>query len=272
MIKKLLNTLLGIERTKDLKKNAEPDNVVDARNKLFNAVVEYFKQQFFGQKEFTDIILIWVSNNQPAYQNFIRDKTFEKNLRLKLENSELEAISKANIEFKTENPPQELGLFEIIEGVYIQLVASKQKEVPAKAKISIINNKGSLMKYEYTLDAAIQTEYNIGRGEGNYNHIVIKENDPMHNEINNCVSREHAKIVFVSGTGFCLELRNKITRTIINHNNQRIRKLETLGEKSLLQNNDVIELGDKNKPLLLKFKIVDVNTENKIQAAEVEEQ
>lgn len=255
MIKKLWNSILGIE-----------DNVVDKRNELLCAVSGYFKKQFFGQKNFTDTVLIWVSNCKPEYQNFVRDKVFEKDLRLKLENNELIAVSKANFEFKTENPPQESRVLEIIEGVYIQLIESKQKGVPSKAKISILNGKGSLMKYEYTLDAASQTEYNIGRGEGNYNHIVIKENDPIHNEINNCVSREHAKIVFVSGTGFCLELRNKITRTVINHNNQRKRKLETLGEKSLLQNNDVIELGDKDKPLLLKFKIIDMNTENKIQA------
>ena len=121
-----------------------------------------------------------------------------------------------------------------------------------KAKITISNGKGSLMQEEYILDAAKKTEYNIGRGEGNYNHIVIKENDPGHYETNSRISRDHAKIVFVAEKGFFLQSRNETNRTIINRNEQRFADLKDLNAKSLLRNDDEIELG---KSVCLRFQI-----------------
>jgi len=249
MLKKIKNWLLLQEETE---KNNNP---VDAQKKLRDAIMDYFRKHFSGQKTFT--VVLWIDNSKPIYQIYVLDEAFKYRLGAELESKNL----KVKFEFRTENPPQDSGFSEITEGVYIELKPQTSTEIHSKAKITVFNNKGSLMKYEYMLDGTKQTEYNIGRGENNYNHIVIRENDPVHHEINNCVSREHAKIVFIPEEGFCLKLRYIIDipvdgrctpRTIIHRNNQRYKKLETLDPEKL-KHNDEIELGDKDNPLFLKF-------------------
>jgi hypothetical protein len=256
MSNKILNWLLGRkEETKEIKPVTE-NNAVAGKQKLLDAICG-FCRQFFGKTEFTDTIVVWVANSQPLYQSSVRETNFETELRAELQNKQLMAVSKAKIEFKTENPPTELALKEIIDGVCIQLVARQkeekpQKEVFTKAKLSISAGKGLLAKNRYILDGEKQTEYNIGRGTDK-NHIVIKDKDPENNEINSSVSRVHAKIVFVAGKGFYLQSRNLSNRTIINRNNQRFHKFTDLVTPQLLQDNDEIELGES---VCLKFKIV----------------
>jgi len=251
MFKKIWNWLLGKPQTE---KTATHDNMVDAKKELRDAIVTFFSKNFFGQKTFTDTVVIWISNNQ-SKQSYVRDKKFENELRVELENRQLKAISKAEFVFKTENPPLKLELAKIAEDVYIQLVAASIKtpeEISTQAKITIVKGKGSLMKNKYILDAKKQTEYNIGSNLVKNNHIVINYNDLQHPENQN-VSRQHAKIVFVAGKGFHLQSRNENNRTIINRNNQRIADLTDLNKKKLLYNNDEIELG---KSVCLKFEIV----------------
>jgi hypothetical protein len=255
MLKKLLNSLIG---------KPETNNVVDAKKELRDAIVMYFNQKFLGQKIFTDTVVVWISDVQPEYQSYIRsgEIEFKNDLCTELDDRQLYAISKAKIVFKTENPPQEFT--KIADGVYIQLFAEnegirKLQEVCSKAKITIVKGKGSLMKGKYILDAEKQTEYNIGRGVENNNHIVIKDNDPANSEINNRVSRQHAKIVFVTGIGFCLQSRNETNRTIIKRNNQRIDDICDLFRKLPLQHNDEIELG---KSVCLRFEIIAENIED----------
>jgi hypothetical protein len=268
MFKKIWNWLLGKPETE---KNVAHSNVVDAKKEMNETIVKFFNQNFFGQKTFTDTVVIWVANSQPEKQSYVRDKEFETELCTELENRQLVAISKVQFLFKTENPPQELGLAEIAKGIYIQLLAvntqpiESPKEVCDKAKITIVTAKGSLMKNSYILDAEKQTEYNIGRGVENNNHIVIKEHDPANSEINSRVSRLHAKIVFIVGKGFCLQSRNEDNRTIINRNNLRITDLKDLNTKALLQTYDEIELG---KSVCLLFEHLTPEMENKIAEQE----
>jgi hypothetical protein len=241
-----------------LRKPVAHDNVVEAKKELRDAIVKYFDQKFFGQKTFTDTVVIWVSDSQQAKHSYVRDKEFETELRAELEDKELKAISKAKFVFRTAHPPQELEL--IAEGVYIQLIATGIKppqEIYTRAKITVVKGKGSLMENEYILDAQKQTEYNIGRGVENNNHLVIKENDPVNSELNNCVSRQHAKIVFVAEKGFCLQSRNENNRTIINRNNQRADDLKELNRIAILQDGDEIELG---KSVCLKFEVLKEKT------------
>ena len=258
MSKKIFNWVLGKQEPETEKKTATTDNAVDAQKELLDAITAFFKQHFFGIKTFTDTVVIWVDNSKPVYQSYVRDKEFKNILKTELDNNELYAVSKAKFEFRTENPPQDLGLSPIAEGIYIQLIAKeKEDDIPDKAIIAIFNGKGSLKEPEYRLDGATQLEFNIGRGDGNNNDVIINDNDPVNKEINSCVSREHAKIVFDPEKGFCLETRNVENRTIVHRKNQRICKLEELGsrDKFLLKDNDVIELGDKEHPLLLKIEI-----------------
>jgi len=258
MSKKIWNWVIGKQEPETETKVAKTDNAVDAQKELLDAITVFFKQHFFGIKTFTDTVVLWVDNSNPVYQSYVRNKELKSNLKTELDNKQLYAISNAKFEFKTENPPQDMRLPSIAEGVYIQLIAKEKEDgIQDKAIISIFNGKGSLMEPEYRLDGTIQTEYNIGngRGDGKNNDIIINDDDTANKEINSFVSRQHAKIVFVPEKGFCLKTRNEENRTIVYRKNQRVKNLEVLIDKFLLKDNDVIELGDKDNPLLLKFEI-----------------
>lgn len=238
--------------------------MIDWQSYLITLIVEYFNFSFGKEESFTGTFVIWVGNSNPQYQSLVHEQNFEKNLRNELENRQLFAASNAKIDFKTENPPQDAGYLELkndkISDIYIQRI---EKEVEpeetntiTKARISILNNRGSLMQEEYILDATKQTEYNIGRGEGNYNNIIIRENDSEHTE-NGYVSSRHAKIIFIERQGFCLQSRNDNNRTIINRNNQRFAKITKTESKTPLKNNDEIELGYPEKKVCLLFEIIE---------------
>jgi hypothetical protein len=255
MLKKIWNDLIGKSETE---KNVIHDNPIDAKKELRDAIVAYFRNSFQTEKEITGTFVVWVSDSQARYQEYVRTDSFKNDLYAELDNRQLNAISKAKIEFKTENPPQEFE--KITTGVYIQFLAKNEKivenpkDVCTKAKITAVKGKGSLMKIKYVLDAEKQLKYNIGRGTGSNNHIVIKENDLTNSEINSRVSRQHAKIIFIVGKGFCLQSRNETNRTIINRNNRRFDDLTDLNKQVLLQDNDEIELG---KSVCLRFEIID---------------
>jgi hypothetical protein len=253
MTNKLINWLLGKQEEAKENKPAQENNAVAGKQKLLDAICE-FNKQFFGKTEFTDTVVLWVANSQPAGQSFVREKNFEVELRAALQNKQLTAVSKATFEFKTENPPAELALSAIADGVYIQLVAPQKaekmsKEVFSKAKISISDGKGSLAQSECLLDAAVQQTFNIGRGT-DFNNFVVIDGE---SELNSNVSRQHAKIVFIEDKGFYLQSRNTNNRTIINRNSERFADLKDLYTKIQLQDGDEIELG---KSVCLKFEIL----------------
>jgi len=244
MSNKFTNWLLGKQEPTSEKVKSG----IDAEKALRNAIVDYFKQHFFGKKNFNDSVVVWIDNSRAAYQSYVRDKEFEQHLRTDLENKQLYAVGKAKFTFNTENPPEKLNLSPITDGVYIQCVT---ESMTPKAKITISNGKGSLLKDEYLLDSATQTKYNIGRGEGNYNHIVIKEGDPEHRE-NQYVSEQHAKIVFIAEKGFSLQpCDTERNTTIVYRNYAKVHDFPTMNPY-LLQNNDEIELGRR---VCLKFEI-----------------
>jgi len=269
MLNNLKHWILGTppeERTEKpkVKKEKQPtntDTVVDWQQNMIDLIVGYFNS-LRGKEEFNESFVIWVSHNNPQCQSIVADEKFGKALQTELENRELTAASKASITFKTENPPQDAGFYELknetISGIFIQRIENSVEIKPTVselAKITVSKGKGSLMQNEYTLDASKKIAYNVGRGENFNNHIIINdsENDPKY-EINCQVSREHAKIVFVPKKGFYLQSRNVTNRTIINRNNERFADLVDLDTKTLLQNNDEIELG---KAVCLTFEIID---------------
>jgi hypothetical protein len=252
-LKKLWNDFIGKSETEE---TVVHDNSVDAKKELRNAIIAYFRKNFLTEIEVTGTFIVWVNDSQAKYQDYVRKEDFTNELYTELDNRQLNVINKAKIEFKTENPLQEFE--KIMEGVYIQFLVRDEEtqtvqEVCSKARITIVKGKGSLMETKYLLEAEKQTEYNIGRGTNNNNHIVINENDPANSEVNNRVSRQHAKIVFITGKGFYLQSRNETNRTFINRNNQRFDDLTDLNKKTLLQNNDEIELG---KSVCLKFEMI----------------
>jgi len=235
------------------------DNPVDAKNELRDAIVAYFKKSFQTEKEITGTFVVWVSDSRAKYQDYVRKDEFKNDLYTELDNRQLNAVSKAKIEFKTENPPREFET--IAEGVCVQfLVKGKQTENPkdvcTKAQITVMEGKGSLMKSKYILDADKYTEYDIGRGSENNRHIVIKENDPEYGEINNRVSRQHARIVFVAGKGFALESLKFDNRTFIHRAGKREHDIYLNDGARLLKHNDIIELG---KSVCLLFEVIDDN-------------
>lgn len=276
LIKKLWYTLSGTtddeksetaeeettKKTEKTKKTRPPaaDNIVDVRQKTINLLVEFFNFSF-GEESLSGNYVVWVSNKKPQLQSMVRKVDFMNSLQLELENGQLWAASKAEIIFKTENPPQDAGFKELKDdenkesGIFIQWIEENEPTVVMpRAKLFISNNKGSLVKEEYLLDASKQTEYNIGSNrEANKNHIEIDFYDEQ-NENNERVSLVHAKIVFVADRGFYLQSRNEKNRTIINRDNQRIADLTDLNSQVLLKNNDEIELA---KSVCLRFEVID---------------
>lgn len=269
MVNKIWNSVLNIwhklldtpneEMSKTTKKTEQTasDNVVDARQQIIDLLVKYFNFSFGKKEPFAESFVVWIDNSNSQYQTLVREVDFAKSLQTELENRQLFAASKAEIVFKTENLPQDANFEELKydsgekSGIFIQV---KEFSVAARAKISISNNKGSLVKKKYILDASKQTEYNVGSNrETNDNHIIIDFHDEQYPE-NQRVSLVHAKIVFIADKGFYLQSRNEGNRTIINRDNQRFDDLSDLNKKTLLQNNDEIELG---KSVCLRFEVID---------------
>jgi len=257
--KTLWNKFLGKPEETEEEKPSGFDNISDFRKSMLSLIVEHFKYSL-GKEAFAESFVIWVNNGVPQCQSEIREKDFEKSLRTALENRQLWAASRAKMVFKAENPDTAAGFPELkndkIAGIFIQRIDPSEKtggKIPTKAKISVLKNRGSLAETEYFLDAAGQTEYNIGRDDDNDNHIVIRESDPEHSE-NVYVGRRHAKIVFVEDCGFCLQLRKENHRTIIKRNTQRVADITETNTKRLLKNKDEIELGKK---VSLLFEIIE---------------
>ena len=261
MANKFFNRILGKPLESDgkykEKESHDTDNIVDLRKRLIRLIVDHFGQEYGRTEPYTEIFVIWVDNKKPQYQSLVRMKEFEGFLRKELRRRQLGAASEAKIEFKADNLPKgtdylELKNDEIDGGIFIQRKEETEHpgQVSTRANISVLNKRGSLAKRNYPLDVSRQREYNIGRGDGNDNHIIILEQDTEHPE-NEYVSHCHAKIVFVEGNGFCLQTRNIKKRTIIKRNNNRFADITDIHSRISLKNGDEIELG-KNVSLLFK--------------------
>jgi len=218
------------------------DNVIDVKKKLIEAIVVFLKP-FYGKKNFNDNFVVWICNDQPQMQAIATDKDFVERLFAELNDNEFSNMQN-HLLFKKDDPPNELKLSSILEGVFIQRISIDSLQY----RITIANGKGILMESEYILDPTKQKEFNIGRGINN-NHIVVVE-DVKCSYID--VSSNQAKIFFLQAKGFFLQSRNDNNRTLIIRNNQEFARLVDERSSKLLKHGDVIELGNAGS-VNLKF-------------------
>jgi hypothetical protein len=256
-------------------------DAVTLRNNLVSAIVNKLRPQAFADKvDGSYTLYVSGTNDDLNYQAEVNKPDFKNELLLALENANITAIAHVPWTIKIELPPENATVSEVIAGVHLQYVNKATEPVAApihvKAKVSIWHDRGSLVQNAYLLDSAKQKVYNIGRGEFNEetfheNHIAIneRESNPAISELNNYVSRTHAKIVFVEGKGFCLQVLpggSKLAsdgRTRIIHGEDSSVEAQNLNVKHQLFDGDIIELGRK---VLLKYEISDDDfVENKPQ-------
>ncbi|GAB6120560.1 FHA domain-containing protein [Dysgonomonas termitidis] len=268
------------------KKGNNPQTATDTvtfRSNLIEAIVNKLRPQAFADKvDGYYTLYVAGTNDDLNYQAEINKADFLNDLLLALENANITAVANVPWTIKTELPPENAaGISEVMPGIRLQYVNKVAEATPAqpvhtKARVSIWHGRGSLVQNSYQLDSTKQKTYNIGRGEFNEetfheNHIVIndRESNPDKNELNTYVSRMHAKIVFVEGKGFCLQVLpggSKLAsngRTRIIHGEDSSVEAQNLNVRYQLFNGDIIELGRK---VLLKFETADDNmTENRIR-------
>lgn len=151
---------------------------------------------------------------------------------------------------------------------FMQVLANQpiQTTVICRARISIWNDEGCLLKEQYILSSDEMQEkgftaYNIGSGQypqgvGNReNHIAIDDNqNSPHIEQNKYVSRMHAHIGFSDTFGFYLQVERNGTRvmgkrTRILRGNEKI-ECDNISVPYILHTGDLIELG---KAVVLKY-------------------
>ena len=240
-------------------------NVIDFRAELIEKIVKnHFFKRYSMDEEVTDPFILWVTTEGQNYQTVVRKPDFIRNLRKAFDDAELPEVgSKAEWIVRTEPLPQGVDFYKIDEGIYLDIIQPVPPEpprhVPTKARIHIAENSGSLLRYEYLLDAKKQQVWQIGRGEKDKtekkNHIAISDNEKDRwYENNKYVSNVHAQIIFIANKGFCVKSLNDSNRTIIYRNENRVADIQDLHSISIpLQDGDYIELGKK---VLLKFEII----------------
>ena len=245
-------------------------NAIDFKEELINKIVRnsFFKRYKFREKKITDPFVLWVTTEGPNYQTEVNEEGFIESLQLAFDNAELQEVgSDAQWIVKTDALPEnaeDAGFYKIDEGIYLDMrppagEQDEQPDIPTKARISIADNRGSLLHNEYLLDAEMQEAWQIGRGERDRteekNHIAISDNDnDKQFENNKYVSNRHAQIIFVANNGFCVKSLNDNNRTIIYRCENRIADLKDLNSVSNpLQDGDRIELG---KHVSLKFEVI----------------
>ena len=270
-LKKLWNPILD-ENSDNRQINNEKlqqtavNSIIGLRKELLGLIVNHhFFQPFWDADTISEIFVLWVTADKPAYQIEVRKKDFPDALHKEFDDAELKAVGAALWLIETAPLPHNSRFIQLADGIYLEIrdaagIASEPAEdIPAKAQISIANNSGTLVQHEYLLDADKQRVYQIGRGEKDKmdreNHIVISDDtaNSMYDN-NKYVSSAHAQIVFVSGKGFCVQSINDNNRTIVYRYENRIADLRDLHSMSMpLQDGDRIELGKK---VSLQFKII----------------
>ena len=248
------------------------DNPIDTEEKILNAILNIFNSVYKNRNKDIDnkIFTLWILDN--LLSEMITKQEFSDHLITMLAdegyNTEWNAV-------KLEKPPLDNTFTPIINGVLMQIekkrvVATiKDKPIRKKAKISVVNNKGALLRKVYTLDSEKQQRYNIGVGECPYNsggsfrenHIAIDDNvDSPEYQNNKRVSRAHAYIGFCTINGFYLQVEvggSKVhsgNRTrIFRENGNQIIELDNITLPVPLLDGDIIELG---KAVCLRFKII----------------
>jgi len=246
----------------------ETSDAVNFKAELIDAIV---KNTFFSRYRMADsapdTFVLWVTAEGQNYQTETRKPDFLKSLQKAFDDANLpEAGSMAKWIVKNEAIPDGKDSIKLNDGVYLEICPEVDTQpgtfpqnIAAKARISIVDDSGSLIKNKYILDAKRQQIWQIGRGEkdkqGRKNHIALSdnENDPLYVK-NRSVSNAHLQILFVADKGFCLKSLNNNSRTIVYRAENRVADLRD--EYSLsnpLQHGDRIEL---EKTVSLLFEII----------------
>ncbi|MDR0834582.1 MAG: FHA domain-containing protein [Candidatus Symbiothrix sp.] len=254
-------------------KTTEATDAVTFRNDLLETIVKTLRPQAFADNvDGSYILYVAGTDDDLNYQAEVNKPGFKKDLLLALEHANITVVANVPWTIKTTLPPKEAtGSSEVKKGVCLQYVKTEEEvivpaPVPSKAKVSIWHDKGSLVKESYRLDSSKRKSYNVGRGEFNdktglENHIAINdhESNTEKSELNACVSRTHAKIVFEEEKGFCLQVLpggSKLATgnsTKIRHGEDSIVEAQNLNLNYPLSDGDIIELGRK---VLLKFETI----------------
>ena len=233
-------------------------SIIGLRNELLGLIVNHcFFRPFWDTDTIAGTFVLWVTADNPAYQIEVRKKDFVNTLRKEFDSNELKAVGAASWLVETTPLPQNAQFIKLADSIFLETrdaagaAPEPFEDIPTKALISIANNSGSLLQPDYLLDAETQQVYQIGRGKkdrtNTINHIAINDDtaDRMHDK-NKYVSSTHAQIVFVPGTGFCVQSLNDKNRTIIYRNENRVADLRDVHSMSLpLQDGDRIELGKR---------------------------
>lgn len=240
-------------------------NIID---KVVNELKREIKKLKFSKNLISSITLYVYKPDYPiVFENILKTKGFEEELRLELENKELKILNGFKWSFKiNEEPPK--NAFCISKGLFLSVITKDF----SNNKASIIALKGKLQRDKYILDSKVSSKFNIGRGDiplldnnmPHNNFIVIKEPDEFLNksvpeyELNRRVSRAHACIVYYPNHGFALKVysggcnyNNEGNRTRIFRDGFKTIDLQDLDITYPLKDNDKIELG---KSVVLLFK------------------
>lgn len=280
MGKSIFNWVANLIRTpdkrgKDKDNNPKPaSNYIEKEEELLSAIKKKLKIEL-GYKHSNvanNYFTLWVANID---YRFVVQGDFKNTLIRKLADEGL-GNTVWEIKIEDQQPQKDCYKFEKINDVFLLIEAKETviQHVARQAKVSIIDNMGSLDEIEYILNADEKKIYHIGRGkmakENNgyfVNDIIIKADD-SNDEIkkrNALVSRSHANIVFKEGKGFYLvpmqggAIQEKGNLTAIIHANGSREEIPDSVTHKLLQNNDIIELGDEEemgKKVFIAFKTI----------------
>lgn len=254
-------------------------SAIDKRKFVVNKFLKKFRQHTGTDSDLLAHLTIIVVRNEDddlAIFDWVGEK-FEKDLKLELANSFLEKIGSGSLQVVIR--PQvdkdscncliENRIYYVWETPEVEEIEEAQpEETPVvqergEARITIIEDTGSLAKTKYLLDSQKKTLYHIGRGPktskgGKYrvNDIVIKE-DEKDEELrrrNAYVSSAHADIIYRDNkfylqacVGGCRARGGSPTKII---RNEEPRELRDTSVTYPLQDGDVIELG---KSVMLLF-------------------
>ena len=251
------------EKKKQTQKNSRVigKNSIDTEYKLITAIEKLFDSIYKGGKKETQgkIFTLWLTDN--FLFEMVKGQNFQDELITKLDNGGYHTVWSA---VKLKTPPRKHVFTVVSDNVFLQIEDQKAiKPAAKKARITIVEGKGSLLKEVYLLNSEDRKRYNIGVGtlpniKGNgfrENHIAIDDNTTSSQyENNKYVSRAHAYIIFSEKDGFCLQVETGGSRvhggrTRIFRSEKTI-EVDNVENYEPLQHNDIIELG---KSVCLRF-------------------
>lgn len=201
------------EPVREPEKNELFDNAIDKRNVAVNAILGSLKKATGTDSKLMREFYVFVivpSEDFDVEEFAWADESMEEQLRRALDDAMLENIGrdrmKINHVTSDRLPPEAKAI--IPDTLYYSFRKAPQASKAARAKITVIEGTGSLMRSEYLLDSAKKSTYFIGRGPMankpgaiRPNDIVIRTDDP-NPELqarNNHVSSAHAEISAVNG-------------------------------------------------------------------------